>query len=297
MTYISDVIEDYHLSVQVFFIAQQSFDIFMKHNNVERNQWQLAAACCVMIASKFVDRYPLQTVDVFKMLHYPKGDILQMEGMIICSKFVSVSRPTAWDFMEKYVDCVKIDHEGFPELVCYIMQLCIYDKWWLSFRHSKIAAAAFVLARMLMGQEPVWPQTLVDSTGYGFSEINLLILRAKERLKKAKEYQKLFWQNTDQSKRNVSLYDFYAKERHFSVSVVFRDAEPLSQSDLSEFAQLCVDIKKREKEAEMRNKVIYQKHLAQEQQKCAEKLAKTDIDFTYKTPSILGKRLFSHQDA
>lgn len=146
----------YGLRTETLFLAVSLLDSFLKLNEVDQVQLQLAVVCSLFVAAKFEEIEPPNVKDFVNMTNEVcnKQDILAMEARLLTSLEFSLCRPTAVHFLERGTRSPTIfsrkmlQKHGF--LTQYLLELALVDSQMLRFPPSlQVAAATMVSSRLL----------------------------------------------------------------------------------------------------------------------------------------------------
>lgn len=147
----------YGLRTETLFLAVSLLDSFLKLNEVNQVQLQLAVVCSLFVAAKFEEIEPPNVKDFVNMTNEVcnKQDILAMEATLLTSLEFSLCRPTAVHFLERgsrspqrLFSRKMLQKHGF--LTQYLLELALVDSQMLRFPPSlQVAAATMVSSRLL----------------------------------------------------------------------------------------------------------------------------------------------------
>lgn len=97
--WLAEVIEEYSISTEAFFLSVQYLDRFLSFTSVSRSKLQLVATVCLWIASKYVDVYPPPAKDMVDITAnaFKLEELKAMEIIILNKLQFSLQAQTAYE--------------------------------------------------------------------------------------------------------------------------------------------------------------------------------------------------------
>lgn len=144
----------YGLRTETLFLAVSLLDSFLKLNEVNQVQLQLAVVCSLFVAAKFEEIEPPNVKDFVNMTNEVcnKQDILAMEATLLTSLEFSLCRPTAVHFLERGRSPQRLfSRKKHSFLTQYLLELALVDSQMLRFPPSLQVAAATMISSRLLG--------------------------------------------------------------------------------------------------------------------------------------------------
>jgi len=173
-----------HLAVSYLDYVMDRFEF------AKSKQLQLLAVCCLWVAAKLDEKdniIPrLETLKKFSDTDYDQDDFLEMELLIMQSLDWRLLLPTTVQFLDHYLEHVIGEddlHGGYKitakdkakqyikKYACYFLEVALQEHSFNSFRPSLITSSSLASSRQCMSITPIWPDHLVEVTGYEFSHL------------------------------------------------------------------------------------------------------------------------------
>ncbi|KAF7283214.1 cyclin A [Rhynchophorus ferrugineus] len=167
-----EVAEEYKLHTETLYLAVNYIDRFLSYMSVVRAKLQLVGTAAMFIASKYEEIYP---PDIGEFVYitddtYSKRQVIRMEHLIVKVLGFDLSVPTPLTFVTSMCCRNKLDDKT-KYLAMYLCELSLLEgETYLEYLPSTLAASAIALARHTLDR-PVWPQELVETTGYQFEQL------------------------------------------------------------------------------------------------------------------------------
>lgn len=182
-----EVGEEYKLHNETLFKSVAYIDRFLSSMAVARPKLQLLGTCAMFIASKFEEIFPPGIEEFIYITDdsYTTKQVLRMERLILKVLCFDLSSPTSYTFLLHIA--AKAD---LASKVCflamYICELTLLEADpYLEFCPSLISCGAIALAKRSLGCGEVWPNKLVDITGYTLSQLGPVITHLNETHRKS----------------------------------------------------------------------------------------------------------------
>ncbi|KAK2563061.1 G2/mitotic-specific cyclin-A [Acropora cervicornis] len=155
-----EVAEEYKLLPQTLYLTINYIDRFLSVMSVLRGKLQLVGTACMLVASKFEEIYPPESL-ILKTINF------------------DVSVPTVVNFLERFLkaaECPDSDFPRFEALAKYLCELTLIDADpYLKYLPSTIAACSVVLALHTLGL-----QSWVISVAYCISYVHVKFYRQED---------------------------------------------------------------------------------------------------------------------
>ncbi|KAJ8678918.1 hypothetical protein QAD02_014705 [Eretmocerus hayati] len=210
-----EVHEQFHLMQETLYLTIAIIDRFLQDFRlITRKKLQLVGVTAMFIASKYEEMYSPDISDFVYITDnaYTKGEILQMELVMIKTLNFSFGRPLPLHFLRRYSKAGKalpIHHT----LAKYFLEQCLVHYEVCHHPPSLIAAAAIYLSFLLLGHDEleegqyIWTKTLVHYSTYTLDDV----------LPVAQEISKIMV-NTEKSKYQAARRK-YTNPKHMKISL------------------------------------------------------------------------------
>ena len=136
-----------HLLQESLHLAFDIVDRFLSHTCVQPSRLQLLGATALLIASKYEEMNPVFVADLARLSGraYTREDVLDMEAEVLFAIDFSVSKPTSYSFLGRFLFVVDaLDTARFA--ANYYLELAVQDCDLLLHRPSLVALAVVCLA-------------------------------------------------------------------------------------------------------------------------------------------------------
>ena len=147
-----EVCEDQQCQPEVFFLAVNYLDRYLSLVNITKNQFQLAASTCLLLASKFSQVVPLSTEQlvIYTDNSVTVEELRQMELNVLNALQWELSSVTVHSFLEHFVPRLNLDNKVNIDRVKRnadsIMATAATEYQFLLTKPSMIASAALAIA-------------------------------------------------------------------------------------------------------------------------------------------------------
>ncbi|XP_045459690.1 cyclin-A1-like [Melitaea cinxia] len=183
-----EVCDEYGQQSETLHLAVSYVDRFLSYMSVVHTKLQLVGTAATYIAAKYEEVYPPEVSEFAYITDdtYTKREVLRMEHLILKVLSFDLSTPTSLAFLSLFCISNGISKKIF-HLAAYIAELSLLESEpYLQFRPSVVAASALATARHCLlceracGRSPAahvacadtaWPAALVQSSGYGWGEL------------------------------------------------------------------------------------------------------------------------------
>ncbi|KAI3956340.1 hypothetical protein MKW92_007806 [Papaver armeniacum] len=157
----------YKLSPETLYLTVQIIDRYLSTRLVHRKELQLLGISSMLLASKYVDIWAPMVNDLVCISEraYSKEHILGMEKSILAKLGWSLSGPTPYVFLVRFVKAAMADKE-MENMAFFLTELGLLHYGMLKFCPSMLAASAVYAARCTLNKTPHWDETLNFHTGY-----------------------------------------------------------------------------------------------------------------------------------
>ena len=139
-----EVCEDQQCQPQVFFLAVSYMDRVLSTLTIKKNQFQLLAAVCILLASKFSQVVPITTEQlvVYTDNSVTVEELRTWEMEVLCVLQWEIATTTVHDFLDHLEGSVShLDKEARRQAEV-IAAMAVTEYKFISTKHSVIAAAA-----------------------------------------------------------------------------------------------------------------------------------------------------------
>ncbi|XP_078695175.1 G2/mitotic-specific cyclin-B3-like [Branchiostoma floridae x Branchiostoma belcheri] len=161
-----EVQENFELNHETLYQAVKIVDHYLAKTRVTKERLQLVGATALFMSCKFDERCP-PLIDDFVFIcddAYRREDIILMEQNILVKLDFFLNFPISYRFLRRYAKCSKVDM-GTLTLARFALELALQEYECVTYRESKLAAAALLLA-FKMKKLGDWTPTLEYYSGY-----------------------------------------------------------------------------------------------------------------------------------
>ncbi|RZC71090.1 hypothetical protein C5167_034251 [Papaver somniferum] len=165
--WLTEVHHVYKLSPETLYLTIQIIDRYLSTRLVHMKELQLLGISSVLLASKYVDIWAPMVNDLVCISErsYSKEHILGMEKSILAKLGWSLSGPTPYVFLVRFVKAAMADKE-MENMAFFLTELGLLHYGMLKFCPSMLAASAVYAARCTLNKTPHWDEMLNFHTGY-----------------------------------------------------------------------------------------------------------------------------------
>ncbi|KAI8515253.1 G2/mitotic-specific cyclin-B3 [Branchiostoma belcheri] len=142
-----EVQENFELNHETLYQAVKIVDHYLAKTRVTKERLQLVGATALFMSCKFDERCP-PLIDDFVFIcddAYRREDIILMEQNILVKLDFFLNFPISYRFLRRYAKCSKVDM-GTLTLARFALELALQEYECVTYRESKLAAAALLLA-------------------------------------------------------------------------------------------------------------------------------------------------------
>ncbi|GLJ41031.1 hypothetical protein SUGI_0849470 [Cryptomeria japonica] len=168
---------DFRLMHETLFLVINIFDRYLSRQTVVRKSLQLVAVAAMFVACKY-EEISIPLVEEFIFITdnaYTRSELLHMEKSILNKLKFSISLPTPYVFMRRFLKAAGSDKD--LEMVSFfLMELCLVEYIMLKYPPSLLAAAAVYTGHCTLKRAPSWNKTMECHTTH---TENQLIVCAK----------------------------------------------------------------------------------------------------------------------
>ncbi|KAL8708576.1 MAG: hypothetical protein Q9220_006511 [cf. Caloplaca sp. 1 TL-2023] len=177
--YLLDFLVEAHsafsLMPETLFLTINLLDRYCSKRIVYRRHFQLVGSAALLVAAKFGDRK--ERVPTIKELRsmccgfYEDEMFTQMEWHVLETLGWNIGHPTIDDFLQAAMENTQYDLE-IEHMACYISEMALYHKDFVSKRSSDMARASLALARCILNR----PQSLSTDWAAQYESATLIAL-------------------------------------------------------------------------------------------------------------------------
>jgi len=175
-----DWLVEVHMKFRLFpetlYLCVNIIDRYCSKVHVERSKLQLVGVTALLIACKYEEIYPPEVRDCVYITDraYNRNEVLEMEQKILKTLSFSLTVPTGYPFLQRFLELVKAK-KPFRSAASYYMERTLQEHDLLEYRPSLVSAAAVLLAinhpdlidTVNPGSRaPGIPQILLEYTGF-----------------------------------------------------------------------------------------------------------------------------------
>ncbi|ONK78500.1 uncharacterized protein A4U43_C02F19430 [Asparagus officinalis] len=168
-----EVHHKFELTPETLYLTFYIIDRYLSMEHVVRRELQLVGVSSMLIASKYEEIWAPQVEDFICISDraYSQGQILGMEKSILNRLEWSLTVPTPYVFLVRFIKAAMCDKE-LEHMVFFFAELGLLQYSMIRYCPSMVAASAVYAARCTLKKTPLWTQTLKHHSG--FSEPQLL---------------------------------------------------------------------------------------------------------------------------
>lgn len=177
----------FKLIPETLFLAHNLIDRFLSKKNVMRKNLQLVGVTAMLIASKYEEIYAPEVRDFVYISDkaYNRDQILGMEKLMLNTLKFTLTVPTAFHFMSRYLKAAGADKQ-MELMSAFLVELSLSDYSLVKYPASQIAAAAVYAGMKTLrrgglvapngtgsagGAEKCWTFALEKHSGYAEAEV------------------------------------------------------------------------------------------------------------------------------
>ncbi|AQK45696.1 Cyclin-B2-4 [Zea mays] len=157
----------FELMDETLFLTVNVIDRFLEKEVVPRKKLQLVGITALLLACKY-EEVSVPVVEDLVLISdraYTKGQILEMEKLILNTLQFNMSVPTPYVFMKRFLKAADADKQ--LELVSFFMlELCLVEYQMLNYRPSHLAAAAVYTAQCAINRCQQWTKVCESHSRY-----------------------------------------------------------------------------------------------------------------------------------
>ncbi|XP_006653676.1 cyclin-B2-1 isoform X1 [Oryza brachyantha] len=150
----------FELMDETLFLTVNIIDRFLEKQVVPRKKLQLVGVTAMLLACKY-EEVSVPVVEDLVLISdraYTKGQILEMEKLILNTLQFNMSVPTPYVFMRRFLKAAQSDKQ-LELLSFFILELCLVEYQMLKYRPSLLAAAAVYTAQCALIRCQQWTKT------------------------------------------------------------------------------------------------------------------------------------------
>ncbi|KAI3862840.1 hypothetical protein MKW98_008680 [Papaver atlanticum] len=164
---ITEVHHVFKLSPETLYLAIQIIDRYLSAHLVQRKELQLLGISSLLIASKYEEIWAPTVSDLVSISEraYSKEHILGMEKSILAKLGWSLTGPTPYVFLVRFIKAAMADKE-MENMAFFLTELGLMQYEMVKLCPSMLAASAVYAARCTLNKTPLWDETLNLHTGF-----------------------------------------------------------------------------------------------------------------------------------
>ncbi|XP_055805947.1 G2/mitotic-specific cyclin-1-like [Solanum dulcamara] len=165
--WIIEVHDKFEFKEETLFLTVNLLDRFLEKQAVAKDILQLVGLVALLLAGKYEETFaPLVHELVFISYNtYTRKDVLQMEKLMLNTLQFTMSLPTPYVFMTRFLKAAQADKK-LEELSFLLIELCLMEYEMLKHPPSFMAAAAIYTAQCTLYGVKEWSRTCEWHTGY-----------------------------------------------------------------------------------------------------------------------------------
>ncbi|XP_021297377.1 G2/mitotic-specific cyclin S13-7-like isoform X2 [Herrania umbratica] len=168
-----DVHQKFELSTEALYLTINLIDRFLSVKIVPRRELQLLGMSAMLIATKYEEIWPPEVNDLACIADraYTHEQILIMEKTILGKLEWTLTVPTPYVFLARFIKASIPDDEKMENMVYFLAELCMMHYESTRYCPSMVAASAVYAARCTLNKTPTWTDTLKFHTGYSEAQL------------------------------------------------------------------------------------------------------------------------------
>ncbi|KAG0285387.1 hypothetical protein BGZ96_010350 [Linnemannia gamsii] len=159
--FLIEIHNHFNLQPETLYLAMNMMDRYLSKRVVYKKHYQLVGMTSLWISSKYEDsKEKLPSVSQLCKLcsnTYDEAAFITMERHILKTLDYSLGHPTAEAFLKKDLEISGQDDQVLKHVAQFLMELTMFQRCFLSFGSSTIAASALFLARSICRKQIVVP--------------------------------------------------------------------------------------------------------------------------------------------
>ncbi|MCL7051074.1 hypothetical protein MKW94_002194 [Papaver nudicaule] len=158
--------------IRDLFLAVHIVDRYLELNLVALKDLLLLGLSVMLIAGKYEEDYPpaVEEYVTISFGRYNREQILGMEKLILEDLGWSLTVPTTYHFLVRFIKAAGADNE-MENLVFFMAEVGLMQYEITRYCPSMFAASAIYAAKLHLKMTPVWNETLEFHTGYSEPEV------------------------------------------------------------------------------------------------------------------------------
>lgn len=178
--FLIEIHNHFNLQPETLYLAMNMMDRYLSKRVVYKKHYQLVGMTSLWISSKYEDsKEKLPSVSQLCKLcsnTYDEAAFITMERHILKTLDYSLGHPTAEAFLKKDLEMAGQNDQVLKHVAQFLMELTIFQRCFLSFGSSTVAASALFLARSICRKQIVVSYHCLFFTHCPF-EIDLLPMK------------------------------------------------------------------------------------------------------------------------
>ncbi|KAK5828637.1 hypothetical protein F5H01DRAFT_7028 [Linnemannia elongata] len=159
--FLIEIHNHFNLQPETLYLAMNMMDRYLSKRVVYKKHYQLVGMTSLWISSKYEDsKEKLPSVSQLCKLcsnTYDEAAFITMERHILKTLDYSLGHPTAEAFLKKDLEMAGQDDQVLKHVAQFLMELTMFQRCFLSFGSSTVAASALFLARSICRKQIVVP--------------------------------------------------------------------------------------------------------------------------------------------
>nr|CCA15314.1 vacuolar protein sortingassociated protein putative [Albugo laibachii Nc14] len=216
---------------------------------ISRHQLQLVGVVAFFIASKYEEISPPFVEDLAYLTQdaYTCEDIVEMEHSMLNTVNYRISFPTAIHFLNRFIQAAQSWNALMKPFSMFYVDHCLLDYHMNAYLPSMVAASAIYLARLQIGEFPLWSRSLELHTCYMewalqkcVAEMKAVVQRAQHRVLRDGPISSIHRKYATKEHLQGSHSVFVTSERY--IRATFLDLDDMDRNNLhntsSEFSSV-----------------------------------------------------------
>ncbi|CAI9720459.1 cyclin-F-like isoform X2 [Octopus vulgaris] len=172
-----EVAEMKELSSQTLHASIALMDRYLKIHPTSRGILQLLGVVSMLVCSRYLGKDIITIREAAWLTDntYKYEDVVKMMGEIVATLKGSIRRPTSLDFAAIFCLLDEVDSVSH-NLVNYICELCLLHSELGQYSAAEMAASAFILSRIILKSDLLWPEKMVLFTGVCLRDLSACVI-------------------------------------------------------------------------------------------------------------------------
>ncbi|GAB1600395.1 cyclin-F-like isoform X2 [Argonauta hians] len=172
-----EVAEMKELSSETLHASVALMDRYLKIHPTSRGVLQLLGVVSMLVCSRYLGKDIITIREAAWLTDntYKYEDVVKMMGEIVATLKGNIRRPTSFDYAIIFCLLEEVDSSS-RNLINYICELCLLHSELGIYSAAETAASAFILSRIILKSDLLWPEKMVLFTGYCLRDLSVCVI-------------------------------------------------------------------------------------------------------------------------